>query len=75
MSFVSSRPYEPIAGSRLRSIARSNAAGVTGSSDGGEKRKSSRRVNVKVRRSAETDGGPVATSGWSRAPTGNGRSG
>jgi hypothetical protein len=46
MSFTSAAPNEPVRGVRARSIARSNAFAVTGSFEGGEKRKPSRMVKV-----------------------------
>ena len=75
MSFASSAANDPVLGSSARSIARSNAAAVTGSFDGGEKRKPSRILNVYLSPSGEMDGCPLATSGWSVAPSGKGRSG
>ena len=68
--FASSAANDPVRGSSARSIARSNAAAVTGSFDGGEKRNPRRILNVYVSPSGETDGCPRATSGWSRAPSG-----
>ena len=72
---MSSAANDPSLGSSARSIARSNAAAVTGSFDGGEKPNPDRILNVYVRPSGEMAGCPRATSGRSLAPSGNGRSG
>ena len=55
-------------GCRVRSIARSKAAAVTGWPDGGEKRYPGRIWKVYVRPPSETAGAAVATSGTSSAP-------
>src|SRR5215207_5132915 len=67
-------PYEWIFGLSTRSIARSNAAAVTGWLDGGEKRYPDRSLMAYVLPPSEMTGGPAATSGRRREPAGNGRS-
>jgi hypothetical protein len=54
---------DPTCGLSPRSIVRSNAFAVTGSFDGGEKRKPRRIVNSYLVPSRDTEGCPAATSG------------
>ena len=75
MSRTSSPANDPTLGLSTRSNVRTNASAVTGSFDGGEKRNPRRTVNTYVRPSADTVGGPPATSGTSLAPSGYPRSG
>ena len=64
------RPPLPSFGENARSSVCLNVAAVTGSFDGGEKRKPRRMRKVYVRPSAETRGMAAATSGRSRFPAG-----
>jgi hypothetical protein len=61
-------------GLSVRSITYWNVRAVTGSFEGGEKRKPGRIVKVYVVPSAERVGSAAATSGSSREPPGAGRS-
>jgi hypothetical protein len=64
-----------IFGLSARSIENLNVAAVTGSPEGGEKRKPLRIVKVYVLPSFERLGTEVATSGWSSEPPGAGAAG
>src|SRR5215218_7350774 len=62
----------PSRGESARSIVNLKVSAVTGSFDGGEKRKPGRMRKEYVRPSVDTVGGAAATSGTTRHPAGAG---